>query len=297
MTGRDAVYCQAVVRSHARTFHRASGALPPDKRRAAFAVYAFCRLADDLADAPSTHATTAAVELDRHERGLHAMLAGAPEGPVFRELEHAIERYAIPPAPLQELIDAVRGDLAMRRYEDWPALRSYCEGVASTVGEVCAHIFGLPDDSGSRLLALRHARILGVALQLTNILRDVGEDASIGRCYLPLDDLRQFGLSATDVLSRALAPTDARWRALMTFEIARARALYDEALPGITLLAPDAQRCAMMCARGYSRILEAIEGIGYDSLGRRARIGLAARAALLYEVWRDTPPVRRWARA
>ena len=297
MNVRDAVYCQAVVRSHARTFHRASSALPPEKQRAAFAVYAFCRLADDLADAPSTHAETAAAELDAHERGLHGMIAGAPEGPVFRELAWAVERYAIPHAPLQALIDAVRGDLAMRPYEDWPALRDYCEGVASTVGEVCAHIFGLPDDAGSRELALRHARVLGVALQLTNILRDVGEDAAIGRCYLPLDDLARFGLDARDVLSRTLTPDDARWRALMTFEIARARALYDEARPGITLLAADAQRCALMCARGYSRILDAIEGIGYDSLGRRARIGLAARAALLYEVWRETTPARRWARA
>jgi 15-cis-phytoene synthase len=297
MSGTDARYCQAVVRSHARTFHRASGALPVEKRRAAFAVYAFCRMADDLADAPSTHADTAAAELERHERGLHAMIAGAPEGPVFRELARAVERYAIPHAPLQALIDAVRGDLAMHPYEDWPSLRGYCEGVASTVGEVCAHIFGLPDDPGSRALALRHARILGVALQLTNILRDVGEDASIGRCYLPLDDLRRFGLSAHDVLSRRLAPSDQRWRELMAFEIARARALYEEALPGVTLLAPDAQRCALMCARGYSRILDAIEEIDYDSLGRRARVGIAARAALLYEVWRDTPPVRRWARA
>jgi phytoene synthase len=297
MNERDAIYCQAVVRSHARTFHRASGALPPDKRRAAFAVYAFCRLADDLADAPSTHAERAARELDQHERGLHAMMRGAPEGPVFRELALAVERYGIPYEPLQELLDAVRGDLSMHPYPDWPALRGYCEGVASTVGEICAHIFGLPEESASRTLALRHARTLGIALQLTNILRDVGEDASIGRCYLPLDDLTRFGIRMDDVLSRALQPTDDRWRALMSFQIARARALYEEALPGVTLLAPDAQRCALMCARGYSRILDAIEGIGYDSLGRRARVGMTARAALLYEVWRDSPPAGRWARA
>ncbi|HSJ65500.1 MAG TPA: phytoene/squalene synthase family protein [Gemmatimonadaceae bacterium] len=297
MSLSDAAYCQAVVRSHARTFHRASGALPAEKRRAAFAVYAFCRMADDLADAPSTHADAAAEELARHERGLHAMVAGSPTGPIFRELAGAVERHAIPHAPLRHLITAVRSDLAMRPYEDWPALRTYCEGVASTVGEVCAHVFGLPDDPGSRALALRHARILGVALQLTNILRDVGEDAAIGRCYLPLEDLRRFGLSEHDVLARRLAPSDERWRGLMAFEIARARALYQEALPGITLLSPDAQRCALMCARGYSRILDAIEEIDYDSLGRRARVGIAARAALLCEVWRDTPPVRRWARA
>ena len=297
MSVRDAVYCQAVVRSHARTFHRASEALPMEKRRAAFAVYAFCRLADDLADAPSTHAGTAAAELDRHERGLHQMIAGSPEGPVFRELARAISAHGIPLAPLQSLIDTVRGDLAMNRYADWPALRQYCEGVASTVGEVCAHIFGLPDDAGSRALALRHARTLGIALQLTNILRDVGEDASIGRCYLPIGELAHFGLSADDVLARALRPTDDRWRALMAFQMARARALYDESMPGITLLAPDAQRCAMLCARGYSRILDAIEGIGYDSLGRRARVGLAARASLLFQVWRDTPSTRRRALA
>lgn len=293
----DAFYCQAVVRSHARTFHRASGALPPEKRRAVFAVYAYCRLADDLADGPSMHAESAAAELIRHELGLHRMLRGEPQGPVFRELAWAVDRYGIPAGPLQALIAAVRRDLSAPRYQDWPALSRYCAGVASTVGEVCAHVFGLPDEHASRELALRHARILGVALQLTNILRDVGEDASIGRCYLPLDDLARFGLSASDVLQRTLNPQDERWRALMAFQIARARTLYDEAIPGITLLAPDAQRCAMMCARGYSRILDAIEQNGYDSLGRRARVGAAARAALLYQVWRDTLPVRRLVRA
>lgn len=297
MSSKDALYCQAVVRSHASTFHRASAALPPHKRRAVFAVYAFCRIADDLADAPSSRAETAAAELVEHERGLHRMLRGQPEGPVFRELALAIDRYGLPVGPLQALIASVRLDISAPRYEDWPALSRYCAGVASTVGEVCAHIFGLPDEPASRQLALRHARILGVALQLTNILRDVGEDASIGRCYLPIADLARFGLTADLVMRRTLSPEDERWRSLMAFQIARARALYEEALPGITLLDPDAQRCAMMCARGYSRILDAIEQNGYDSLGRRARVGIAARAALLYQVWRETPSRARWARA
>jgi phytoene synthase len=155
---------------------------------------------------------------------------------------------------------------------------------------MCTHVFGVTGGDDVRRRALTHARILGVAMQLTNILRDVGEDARRGRCYLPEEDLGRFGLAREDVM-RGLPATDTRWRSFMTFEIARARSLYACALPGIALLAPDSQRCATACAIGYSGILGAIESIGYDSFASRARLGLGARAAVAWRVWRMPIPL------
>jgi phytoene synthase len=127
-------------------------------------------------------------------------------------------------------------------------------------------------------------------MQLTNILRDIGEDARNGRCYLPEEDLASFGLTRDEVLN-GVRPRDPRWQALMTFEIDRARSLYTCAVPGIELLASDSQRCASACAIGYAGILDAIEAIGYDTFATRARLGFGARAAVAWNVWRT--PVRR----
>jgi phytoene synthase len=122
-------------------------------------------------------------------------------------------------------------------------------------------------------------------MQLTNILRDVGEDAGRGRCYLPDDELARFGLDRELVMRRTLGRDD-RWRAFMEFQVERARTLYEEAMPGIALLSPDSRRCATACAVGYAGILGAIEAIGYDTFGTRARLGARARAGVLWNAWR-----------
>ncbi|HEU4719978.1 MAG TPA: phytoene/squalene synthase family protein [Gemmatimonadaceae bacterium] len=297
----DAAQCRQIVRTHARTFWLASHFLSPEKRRSAYALYAFCRVADDLVDlSASAPRSETALRLDEYRRALREALAGRPVGPVFRELHRAVTLHGVPSAVLHELLEGLAVDCAPSHYTTWPELYRYCEGVASTVGEMCTHVFGVTGGDEVRRRALTHARILGVAMQLTNILRDVGEDARKGRCYLPEVDLAQFDLTRDDVL-RGLRPTDPRWRALMAFEIARARSLYASAMPGIALLAPDSQRCATACAVGYSGILGAIEAIGYDTFGTRARLGLGARAAVAWSVWRtpvarDTPekvPTRR----
>ncbi|MEJ7809051.1 MAG: phytoene/squalene synthase family protein [Gemmatimonadaceae bacterium] len=286
---RDAAYCEHVARKHARTFTRASRYLPMEKRRAAYAVYAFCRVVDDAVDAPDAGGEAEiGAELDAYDARLTAALGGNAEGPIFRELAWTAERFAVPAAPLRALIAGVRRDVGGVPLETWLELEGYCEGVASTVGVVCAHIFGLPDEAAARERALAHSRTLGIAMQLTNILRDVGEDAAGGRCYLPTEDLEAFGLRREEVLGRTVHATDDRWRWLMAFEIARARTLYAAAAPGIAFLAADAQGCARMCATGYAGILGAIEEIGYDSLTRRARVGQSARAAILWDVWRSS---------
>jgi phytoene synthase len=267
-------------------------------RRAAFALYAFCRVADDIVDdehRDADRAHTAAV-VERLRLRLERALAGAPDDPVFRELAWAAAEFDVPPAPLRGLIDGVARDLAVSRYESWPELAAYCAGVASTVGEMCAHVFGIPADAESRQRALAHARTLGVAMQHTNILRDVGEDARRGRCYLPAEDLARFGLDAERVLHDPRVAERAGWAPLMRFEVARARALYDEASRGIPLLARDARPCASACATGYAAILTAIERLDYDTVSTRARVGAGQRLGILWRAWRtaggpDRPPI------
>ena len=333
LASADARRCAAVVREHARTFYFASWLLPAEKRRAAYALYAFCRVADDLVDraqgrfgrAPST--AEVARQLGEYERALdltlaaapgsaaHALTAArlpgaaAPHAAVFRELREVLDRYGVPEPVLRELLAGVARDLAPTRYATWPELVAYCEGVASSVGEMCTYVFGVTaapaaapgatDRRGdtpearsreARTRALRYARTLGVAMQLTNILRDVGEDARRGRCYLPDDALAGFGLSCDDVLTNQALGADERWRPFMAYMVGRARALYEAAAPGIPLLAPDARRCAAACASGYAGILGAIERAGYDTVTRRAHVSTARRAAVLWQAWRWREP-------
>ncbi len=291
----DAQHCEAITRAHARTFALASSFLPPRKRRGAFAVYAFCRLADDIVDSAleGRDKTEIAEELAQYRAGVATALAGRPEGPVFRELWRCHRDFGVPTEVLEELLNGVACDLHPTKYATWADLTAYCEGVAASVGAMCTYIFGVVGDETVRERAIKYARTLGVAMQLTNILRDIGEDAARGRCYLPDADLETFGLSADRVLNDPTLKDDPRWQQLMRHEIARARALYRAASPGIALLAPDAQRCARACADGYAAILGAIERNGYDSFSVRARVGGFARASLLWTVWRsgaEQPP-------
>ncbi|HYW51366.1 MAG TPA: phytoene/squalene synthase family protein [Gemmatimonadaceae bacterium] len=296
MSDRDAQVCQRIVREHARTFHLASAFLPRHKRRAAFALYAFCRVADDIVDraerarCDGTAADPEVVAaLAAHDEKLQSALAGTPTDPVFRELDRVMREFGVPASVLRELMDGVAMDLAPVKYETWADLAGYCEGVASSVGEMCTYVFGVQGDDEVRAVALRYARTLGLAMQLTNILRDVGEDARRGRCYLPVQDLAAAGLTTGDILGGSIKATDARWQRFMQQQIARARSLYDAAMPGIELLSSDAQRCAWACAVGYSGILGALERIGCDSLTQRARLGTVERASVLMKVWQTRP--------
>jgi phytoene synthase len=151
---------------------------------------------------------------------------------------------------------------------------------------MCAHVFGVPGGPRQHDIAIGHARTLGVAMQLTNILRDIGEDARNGRCYLPTEELKRFSIEREEVLESQTLARDPRWNRLMTFEIARARALYENALPGISMLSEDSQRCAAACAIGYAAILDALEHINYDSVSTRASVGTLARIGILWDAWR-----------
>jgi len=287
----EGLVCGNIVRRHARTFALASAFLPLTKRRATYALYAFCRLADDAVDraGPGGREVVRATLL-RLRSELDGALRGAPSAPVMFETAWAIRRFGIPLAPVDELVDGVSRDLDPTDYRDWPSLSAYCEGVASSVGELCTHVFGVVGGEGNRSRAIVCARTLGVAMQLTNILRDIGEDAANGRCYLPDDALSNAGLTRAQVIARDVDVRSPVWRTMMQGFVAQARSLYRESLPGISLLAPDSRRCAQACAVGYAAILEAIEEAEYDTVSMRAHIGFRRKTRLMLSLYRVDDP-------
>jgi phytoene synthase len=241
---------------HARTFFLASHWLPPGRRRAIHATYAFCRIADDIADHCSDPAA-AANALDAWERQLEA-----PTHPVAVAFAVARAQYGVPVAPARDLLTGVRMDLGPCRFATWDELSRYCYHVAGTVGLMVAPILGCRDEE-----ALPHAVELGIAMQLTNILRDVGEDARRGRLYLPLDELAVFGCDPEAVLHGR--PGD-RFRDLLAFQVARARGLYAGARRGFPALSPAGQLTTLAASELYAMILTSIEERDYDVFGARA---------------------------
>jgi phytoene synthase len=266
-------YCEELTAWHSRSFSLASRLLPPEKRRAVRALYAFCRTTDDIVDRPQGDVTEGLQSW--RQRALTAR--PEPHDLVPLAWADARRRFLVPPAYAEQLIDGVARDLTQRRYQTFSELAEYSYGVASTVGLMSAHIIGFESDE-----ALPYAIRLGVALQLTNILRDIGEDWAVGRLYLPLDELQAFDLSPADV-ARGLV-TD-RWRAFMRFQIARNRRLYREAWPGIAMLSKDGQMAIATAATLYAGILDDIEAHDYDVFSRRAHLGAWGKLRRLPGVW------------
>ena len=252
--------CEDVARAHGRTFYFASRFLPSDRRRAIYAAYAYCRVADDIVDrAPATGALAAARALDAWETQLDR-----PSHPIAVTFAAVRERYGVPREAARDLLAGVRMDVEHEPFATWDALRTYCYRVAGTVGLIAAPILGCRDET-----ALPHAVDLGIAMQLTNILRDVAEDARMGRLYLPLDELSTFGCDPAAVLA---GWPNGQFSELMAFEIARARTLYDSGRAGIRALAPVGQLTALASAHLYGKILHRIEEQGYDVFADRAYV-------------------------
>lgn len=269
-------HCEAITRIHSRTFFLASALLPPDKRRAARALYAFCRVTDDTVDRSvgSLDDTLAALRAWR-DRALDPHPSA--DQPVALAWADTRARYGIPVGYAEQLIDGVARDLTQQRYATFDELAAYAYGVASTVGLMAMHIIGFGGEH-----ALPYAVKLGVALQITNILRDVAEDYRVGRVYLPADELAAFDLSERD-LKRGRV--DARWRAFMRFQIERNRQLYADALPGIAALNGDGRFAIAAAAELYRAILSDIEANDYDVFSRRARISASGKVARLPGIW------------
>jgi phytoene synthase len=256
-------HCRAMAREHAKSFYLASRFLDADRRRAIWAVYAFCRTADDIVDgAGSADARMAA--LDNWERGLIDAYRGVARDPIFAALVDAAERFTIPIAPALDLLRGARMDVVPHTYATFADLREYCYLVASTVGLLTIPVLGtLTADAAD------YGVTLGLAMQLTNILRDVGEDSRMGRVYLPVDELARHGLDAAAIHAGRV---DDAFIAFMREQIARAHTLYDEAEPGIELLAPSSRGTVRAAARLYRGILGRIEANGYDVFTRRAYV-------------------------
>lgn len=266
-------YCAAVTREHSRTFHLASGLLPEPKRSAARALYTFCRVSDDIVDRAQGDPQA---ELEQwRQRALHD--CPAPADALIQAWADTREKYGIPSVYAEQLLDTLAQDLTKHRYATFDELAAYCYGAASTVGLMAMHIIGFAGPE-----AIPYAVKLGVVLQLTNILRDVGEDWQAGRLYLPLDELAAFGLTEADVASGRV---DDRWRRFMRFQIDRVRRLYAEALPGVGLLHRDGRFAIGAAAELYAAIVEDIEAHDYDVFHRRAHIGTLGKLRRLPGIW------------
>lgn len=267
--------CGKVASQHSKSFYMSSALLPEEKRSAVRALYAFCRIVDDIVDEGSV--VGRAAELDYWRGVVQGLLRPRPDDLIAQAWVDARNRYHIPARYALQLIDGVARDLNQTRYKSFDDLATYCYGVASTVGLMSMYIVGFKSSE-----ALPYAIKLGVALQLTNILRDVGEDFRNGRVYLPQDELKAFGLSEND-LARGLV--DDRWRKFMQFQIKRNQELYQEAQKGIQFLDRDGQMAIGASADFYQSILGVIKTNDYDVFSRRASLGSWGKIRRIPGIW------------
>ncbi|HOX44198.1 MAG TPA: squalene/phytoene synthase family protein [Myxococcota bacterium] len=276
--------CRAVLARSGSSFRTAFRLLPAEPRDALTAFYAYCREVDDAVDeAPDELCARRALAGWRAR--LEAALAGRPGGPVEEALAWAAGRYRLPRAHLELVIEGVEQDLAQRRFRTFQELHAYCYRVASAVGLVCAAVQG-----GRGAEVELYAELSGVAVQLTNVLRDLGEDAARGRIYLPLEDLEAFGVSEADILGRR--PTPALGQ-LLRFEAARAQALYAQAAAALPpALAARLYFCEAL-RETYQRLLARLVAADLPVFG--ARVSLPAWEKLLVVLRRRLSPAALWA--
>lgn len=256
--------CAELTRRFGTTYYWGAAILAGPRRRHVYAVYALCRLADDIVDdaPPGTPTDEIAGTLaDFATRFRAALAAGDSTDPVLAAVAHTVAATGIDPECFDRFFAAMAMDLTVTSYETWSDLCGYMEGSAAVIGEMM-----LPVLEPLTPAALEPARALGFAFQLTNFLRDVGEDLDLGRVYLPQEDLRRFGV---DVQQRTATP---EWAALMAFQIARNRELYQWADTGIAMLPARSARCVAAARILYARILERIEAAGYDVFTERVRV-------------------------
>lgn len=269
-------YCQQKAVQSGSSFYYAFLFLEPARRRAITALYAFCREVDDAVDEPSDP-SVARAKLAWWRNEIAQLFSGNPQHPVTRALQPALEPFGITAARLNEIMDGMEMDLERNRYPDFAALRLYCHRVAGVVGVLAAGIFGYGNPR-----TLEYAERLGLAFQLTNIVRDVGDDARKGRIYLPLDELAQFEVAASDILDAR--HTDGFSR-LMQFQTERARRCYDEALELLPSEDRRAQRPGLVMAAIYRALLAEIASDGYRVLEQRTALTPIRKLWIAWRTW------------
>jgi phytoene synthase len=269
-------YCQHKAAQSGSSFYYSFLFLPPERRRAITALYAFCREIDDVVD-ESSDATLAATKLAWWRREIAAGFDGTPRHPVTGALKPVVQSFDLPIEQFHEIIDGMEMDLAQNRYLDFKGLQLYCYRVASVVGLMSAQIFGYQDRR-----TLKYAHDLGLAFQLTNIIRDVGEDARRGRIYLPLDELERFDVPVAEVLG---ARHSDRFRRLVEFQIERAENTYDQALAALPAADRKAQRPGLVMAAIYRSLLAEIRRDGCRVLDHRIALTPLRKLWLAWRTW------------
>jgi phytoene synthase len=267
--------CRRINAAHGRTFYLATLLLPAAKRPAVHALYGFARHADDIVDRLDRSLTTAQRE---HELEVWAarFLAGSGDDPVLPAVHDTIARYAIPLQHFDDFLVSMRMDLTTSDYATWDDLLRYTHGSAAVIGLQMLRVLGTVP--GMHDVAAPYARDLGVAFQLTNFIRDVGEDIGRDRVYLPKEELAGFGVTRDDLASGIV---DAKVRQLLAFQIARARELFRSAGPGMRLLAPTSRDCVRTASTLYGEILDAVEAADYRVLDRRVSVGPRRRVEVV----------------
>jgi 15-cis-phytoene synthase len=277
--------CRQVTADFAKSFYLSTKLMPVQKRRAIWAIYVWCRRTDELVDGADSANTTNAT-LDEWESQLEDLFAGKPQDDFDVALVDTLERYDLDIQPFRDMIEGQRMDLYRNRYETYEDLELYCYRVAGTVGLMSTTIMGIDESSRNApwnrskapYLPVKEAIALGIANQLTNILRDVGEDRHRGRIYLPMEDLARFNYTEKDLMNGVV---DDRWRALMKFQIDRARKVFVEADRGISYLNEDARWPVWAASMTYSWILGAIERNDYDVFSKRAYVSTRRKLSAL----------------
>ncbi len=263
-------YCQYKATASGSSFYYSFLFLPKDKRRAITALYAFCREVDDVVDECSD-ANVARTTLNWWRNEVVAIYDGKPQHPVTQALVPIVKQFNMAQEHLLEIIDGMEMDLDQPRYADFKSLQLYCYRVASVVGLLSVGIFGYTDRQ-----TLKYAHDLGIAFQLTNIIRDVGEDARRNRIYLPMDEMLQFGVTATDILN---AHETENFQKLMAFQIERAQRYYQQAFEHLPTVDRKAQRTGLIMAAIYRGVLDEVVSSGCHVL--KQRVSLTPR----YKLW------------
>ena len=272
--GLDAAheYCRALTKHEARNFYYGFLLLPARQRRAIYAAYAFARECDDIVDG-GLDVDEAQRLLGIQRKRLDECLAGEPDGPVFEALGDAVTQFQIPRGYFYELVDGVGVDLTARRYADFDVLKAYCYGVASIVGLISIEVFGYEGGEDAR----RHAADLGIALQLTNILRDIREDGERGRVYIPEDEIDAFGYSERELLAGIVTPA---YNQLVDFQTVRAHEYFLEGRKLLPYLPRRARACVGVMAGIYESILSGIQRDPAAIFRRRVGLGTGAKLML-----------------
>jgi 15-cis-phytoene synthase len=283
-------YCESVTRRHAKSFHFAASFLPHEKRSQVFPIYAFCRHVDDEIDEIPDGDEVAAVEaVERWRSRLEALYAEqydpdaeTDEGKrnVFIAWRHMLRSYSIPIEHPLDLIKGVVQDTYKKRYDNFQELYEYSYRVASTVGLMSSEILGYSEPR-----ALEFAEAMGIGMQLTNILRDIKEDAERGRIYLPKEDLERFGLDESEILDGKMSD---RFRQMMIFQVERARGFYSKGEQGIPMLDADSRFTVLLASRVYGRILKQIERLDYNVFLERASTSKVQKLMMLPGIWLES---------